>query len=90
MSRVHKLSLGLLMAAVAWQVAGNAIDTAMAQDAGAEGTESGMAPAAQTDPLIERGGCLITSARSTIDARLDTRLARVIAGLLEDERATAG
>lgn len=44
----------------------------------------------ETDPLLERGGCLITSARSTIDARLDTRLARVIAGLLEDERAPAG
>ncbi|MCB2107384.1 MAG: cytochrome c [Rhodobacteraceae bacterium] len=61
MSRVHKLSLGLLMAAVAWQVAGNAIDTAMAQDAGAEGTESGMAPAAQTDPLIERGRYVATA-----------------------------
>lgn len=44
----------------------------------------------EADPLIERGGCLITSASSTIDARLDTRLARVIAGLMEDERATAG
>lgn len=44
----------------------------------------------ETDPLLERGGCLITSARSTIDARLETRLARVIAGLLEDERANAG
>ena len=44
----------------------------------------------ETDPMLERGGCLITSARSTIDARLETRLARVIAGLLEDERANAG
>lgn len=40
----------------------------------------------ETDPLLERGGCLITSARSTIDARLDARLSRVIARLLEDER----
>ena len=40
----------------------------------------------ETDPLLERGGCLITSPHSTIDARLDARLARVIAGLLEDER----
>ncbi|MEZ5563343.1 MAG: flagellar assembly protein FliH [Gammaproteobacteria bacterium] len=44
----------------------------------------------EADPLTERGGCLITSARSTIDARLETRLARVIAALLEDERAHAG
>jgi flagellar assembly protein FliH len=44
----------------------------------------------ETDPLLERGGCLINSARSTIDARLETRLARVIASLLEDERANAG
>jgi len=40
----------------------------------------------ETDPLMERGGCLITSPRSTIDARLDARLSRVIARLLEDER----
>jgi flagellar assembly protein FliH len=44
----------------------------------------------EADPLLERGGCLITSTRSTIDARLETRLARVIASLLEDERADAG
>lgn len=40
----------------------------------------------ETDPLLERGGCLITSPRSNIDARLEARLSRVIAGLLEDER----
>ncbi len=40
----------------------------------------------ESDPLLERGGCLITSPRSTIDARLDARLARVIARLMEDER----
>jgi flagellar assembly protein FliH len=40
----------------------------------------------ETDPLLERGGCLITSPRSNIDARLESRLARVIAGLLKDER----
>lgn len=44
----------------------------------------------EADPLLERGGCLVTSPRSTVDARLDTRLARVVAGLLEDERADAG
>ena len=40
----------------------------------------------ETDPLLERGGCVITSPRSTIDARLDARLSRVIARLLEDQR----
>lgn len=43
----------------------------------------------ETDPLMERGGCVITGARSTVDARLDTRLNRVIAGLLEDTRDDA-
>jgi flagellar assembly protein FliH len=49
-------------------------------------TEDNRAWQLETDPLLERGGCLITSPRSTIDARLEARLARVIAGLLEDER----
>ncbi len=40
----------------------------------------------ETDPTLERGGCLITSPRSTIDARLDARLARLVAGLMEDQR----
>lgn len=44
----------------------------------------------EADPLLERGGCLVTTARSTVDARLDTRLGRVVASLLEDERADAG
>jgi len=40
----------------------------------------------EADPLLERGGCLIASPRSNIDARLESRLARVIAQLLEDDR----
>ena len=40
----------------------------------------------EADPLLERGGCLIASPRSNIDARLEARLARVIARLLEDDR----
>ncbi len=40
----------------------------------------------ESDPLLERGGCLISSARSDIDSRLDSRLARIIAGLLTDQR----
>ncbi|MEO7385731.1 MAG: flagellar assembly protein FliH [Gammaproteobacteria bacterium] len=48
--------------------------------------ESDRAWRLETDPLLERGGCLITSPRSTVDARLDARLSRVIARLVEDER----
>lgn len=44
----------------------------------------------ETDPLQERGGCLVSAARSTVDARLETRLGRVIAGFLEDARDDAG
>lgn len=44
----------------------------------------------ESDPLLEAGGCLIATERSTIDARLDARLTRVIAGLLEDERDAPG
>ncbi len=40
----------------------------------------------QSDPVLERGGCQITSAASQIDGRLETRLGRVIAELLDDER----
>jgi flagellar assembly protein FliH len=44
----------------------------------------------EADPLQERGGCMITSTRSVVDGRLDTRLARLIGGLLEDTRGDAG
>jgi flagellar assembly protein FliH len=44
----------------------------------------------ETDPLLERGGCLITTPRSVVDARLDTRLARVMAALAGDERHDHG
>ena len=41
----------------------------------------------QADPVIERGGCQIVSASSQIDGRLETRLGRVIADMLDDERS---
>jgi flagellar assembly protein FliH len=44
----------------------------------------------EADPLLERGGCLVSSARSNIDGTLDARLSRVVAGLFEDERSHAG
>lgn len=44
----------------------------------------------EADPLMERGGCLIVSSRSTVDCRPDVRLGRVIAALFEDERSHAG
>jgi flagellar assembly protein FliH len=44
----------------------------------------------EADPLQERGGCLIASRQSVVDGRLETRLARLIGGLVEDTRGTAG
>lgn len=44
----------------------------------------------EADALMERGGCLIVTAQSQIDARLETRLARVIAAMFEDERRDHG
>lgn len=41
----------------------------------------------ETDPLLEQGGCQIVSETAQIDGRLDTRLNRVVATMLEDERA---
>lgn len=38
------------------------------------------------DPLIERGGCKVTTDRSQIDARTDSRLQAVIASITGDER----
>jgi flagellar assembly protein FliH len=40
----------------------------------------------QADPVLERGSCQIVTASSQVDGRLETRLGRVIAGLLDDER----
>lgn len=40
----------------------------------------------EADALMERGGCLIVTAQSQVDARLETRLGRVIAAMFEDER----
>lgn len=53
-------------------------------------TEGERAWRLESDPLLEPGGCLVTTARSTVDARLETRLSRVVAGLLEDERGEHG
>lgn len=39
------------------------------------------------DPLMQRGGCLVTMADSQIDGRLETRLGRVVATMFEGERA---
>jgi flagellar assembly protein FliH len=44
----------------------------------------------EADPLLERGGCMITSSHSVVDGRLDTRIARLIGGLFEDTRGDAG
>ncbi len=39
------------------------------------------------DPLLPRGGCLVATADSQIDGRLETRLGRVIATMFDGERA---
>jgi flagellar assembly protein FliH len=44
----------------------------------------------EADPLMERGGCVVTTAQSQVDGRLETRLARTIATLFEDERKERG
>lgn len=40
----------------------------------------------EADPSLERGGCLINTAESQVDGRLDTRIGRVIASMFDDER----
>jgi len=40
----------------------------------------------EADPLLERGGCLVTTTSSQVDGRLETRLARTIATLFDDAR----
>ena len=49
--------------------------------------EGGRAWVLEPDPLLEQGGCQIVSETAQIDGRLDTRLARIVATMLEDERA---
>ncbi|MGH8171378.1 MAG: FliH/SctL family protein [Steroidobacteraceae bacterium] len=41
------------------------------------------------DPTLSRGGCMVYSQASRIDARLEARIAAVAASVLGDERATA-
>lgn len=41
------------------------------------------------DPTLSRGGCMVHSQASRIDARLEARIAAVAASVLGDERATA-
>ena len=49
--------------------------------------EAGRSWSIEIDPLIEQGGCQINSETAQIDGRLETRLSRIVAGMLEDERA---
>jgi flagellar assembly protein FliH len=41
------------------------------------------------DPTLSRGGCVVHSESSRIDARLESRIAAIAASALGDERATA-
>jgi flagellar assembly protein FliH len=40
----------------------------------------------EADPIMDRGGCLIITAESQVDCRLETRLGRVLATMFEGER----
>lgn len=40
----------------------------------------------EEDPVLERGGCRVSSASSEIDAELDTRLGRIMSEMLGSER----
>jgi flagellar assembly protein FliH len=42
------------------------------------------------DPVMMRGGCQVITATSRVDARLETRLGRLLTELLGDERAADG
>ncbi|MEZ5499554.1 MAG: flagellar assembly protein FliH [Steroidobacteraceae bacterium] len=49
--------------------------------------ESGAAWRIVEDPLSSRGGCVVTSGFSTIDARLESRINDAIASILGDDRS---
>jgi flagellar assembly protein FliH len=42
------------------------------------------------DPVMARGGCRVTAATSTIDARLETRLGAILSELLGGDREVSG
>jgi len=42
----------------------------------------------EADPVMERGGCLVVSGNSQVDGRLETRLGRVVATMLEGDRSS--
>ncbi|MFB4204189.1 MULTISPECIES: flagellar assembly protein FliH [Arhodomonas] len=56
-------------------------DAAVLRDAGVEGEWRIV-----EDPSVNRGGCLVDSGASHVDARLETRIANVAASLLGDGR----
>lgn len=41
----------------------------------------------ETDPVMQRGGCVIVTADSQVDGRLETRLGRILATMFEGDRA---
>ena len=40
----------------------------------------------EEDPVLERGGCRVTSASSEIDAQMETRLGRIMSEMLGSDR----
>jgi flagellar assembly protein FliH len=63
-------------------------DAALVRESLAEAT-SDRAWAIVEDPVLSRGGCRVTSDKSTIDARTESRLGAAIAAALGDERQHA-
>ncbi len=61
-------------------------DASLVQEALA-GTEGERAWSITEDPLVSRGGCIVTSEKSEIDARVESRLNRLLGALIEDERS---
>ncbi len=41
------------------------------------------------DPTLTRGGCLVRSENSQIDARVESRVNAIVSGMLGEERASA-
>ena len=53
-------------------------------------TDAGRAWTIREDPVLMRGDCQVTSETSQVDARLETRLGRLISDLLGDDREQPG
>jgi len=86
---VREALAALPMAASDVVVRVHPLDAAVLRDCLAPGDGGEQGWRIEADPVLERGGCLVTTAQSQVDGRLETRLARTIATLFEDQRQEA-